>query len=163
MSPSRQNLASFAAGLVFVLGLGISGMMDPNKVLAFLDVGGKFDPSLMAVMAGGVAVGLVGFRLALRRGRPVLAERFHLPKQTRLDARLVLGAVLFGVGWGLSGYCPGPALASVVTGGAGALVFVSTMFVGMGAFTLMQSLLGADAPASTPDPQPERLAESPAE
>lgn len=128
---SRRDLAAFAAGLLFVLGLGVSGMTDPNKVLAFLDVT-RFDPALLAVMGAAVGVGFVGFRLAGKRARPVFDERFHLPQPTRIDARLVAGSVLFGVGWGLSGYCPGPALASVVTGGRGALVFVAAMFVGMG-------------------------------
>lgn len=139
----KQNLAAFACGLLFVLGLGISGMTDPQKVLAFLDVTGKFDPSLMAVMGGAVAVSLVGFRLALRRARPALSHHFHLPRQTRIDAPLVAGAVLFGVGWGLSGYCPGPALASVVTGGVGALVFVSAMLLGMALFAIVGQRHGA--------------------
>jgi len=152
---ARSNLAAFVAGLVFVLGLGIAGMTDPNKVLAFLDVGGHFDPSLMAVMGGGVAVCLVGYRLVLRRQRPALSHKFHLPRQTRIDARLVIGAVLFGVGWGLSGYCPGPALASVVTGAPSALVFVAAMFAGMGVFTRFQAATAAEEPVSEPDPELE--------
>lgn len=158
---TRANVAAFLAGLVFVLGLGVAGMTDPTKVLAFLDVGGKFDPSLMAVMAGGVAVGLVGFRLALRRPRPVLADRFQLPQQTRIDGNLVVGSILFGIGWGLSGYCPGPALASVVTGAPGALLFVGSMLVGMAAFGWYRARSAERAPVSEPDPVLERV--SPAE
>lgn len=148
----KHNLAAFACGLLFVLGLGISGMTDPQKVLAFLDVTGKFDPSLMAVMGGAVAVSLIGFRLVLRRTRPAFSARFHLPRQTRIDAPLVVGAVLFGVGWGLSGYCPGPALASVVTLTPSALVFVASMLVGMAVHRWVQVARGEREPISTPDP-----------
>ncbi len=159
----REHAASFLCGLLFVVGLGVAGMTDPNKVLAFLDVGGRFDPALVAVMASAVGLGGFGFRLVLRRARPRLAARFHMPTQTRVDARLVVGAVLFGVGWGLSGYCPGPALAAVVTGGAGALTFVAAMFAGFGLHAWFRRRTGHAEPSSESSTEASRLSETPAE
>lgn len=125
----------FLVGLVFGTGLIVAGMADPAKVLAFLDLGaipgGNWDPSLLFVMAGGIGVTMIGYRLVLGRSRPLLADRFALPPANRPDVRLVTGAALFGIGWGLAGFCPGPALVSVVTGGLPALVFVAAMLIGM--------------------------------
>ena len=141
-------LIQFAVGLIFGLGLIVAGMSDPAKVLGFLDLGaipaGGWDPSLLFVMAGGVGVTLIGYRLVLRRARPVLAERFVLPTATRPDARLISGAALFGVGWGLAGFCPGPSLVATLTGGTGALVFIAAMLAGM---ALARSLAGLAAPS----------------
>ena len=124
--------ASLLCGSVFGLGLGVSQMVDPRKVLGFLDVAGAWDPSLAVVMAGALAVTGLGFRFVLRRPAPRLAERFRLSAQRLIDARLVAGAVLFGVGWGLAGYCPGPAIASLGFGNGEALWFVPAMVFGAG-------------------------------
>jgi uncharacterized membrane protein YedE/YeeE len=127
---SRSALAAFAAGALFGLGLVVSRMADPRVVLAFLDVAGDFDPSLLFVMAGAVAVTAVAFRLVLKRRKPVLAESFTLPTRREIDTPLVLGAVIFGIGWGLAGYCPGPALVALAGGARDALVFVPAMVLG---------------------------------
>jgi uncharacterized membrane protein YedE/YeeE len=128
-------LAQFAIGLVFGLGLVVAGMSDPAKVLNFLDVAaiatGGWDASLAFVMAGAIAVTFVGFTLVLRRRQPIFGERFHLPTATDLDARILAGPAIFGIGWGFAGFCPGPALAALTTGGAPAALFVAAMFAGM--------------------------------
>jgi len=131
MKDRLYTLGSFVSGLLFALGLGISGMTHPSKVLGFLDFFGRWDPSLMFVMGGAVLVSAIAFRFVLRLRAPLLADRFHLPTQTKVDRSLVLGSVLFGIGWGLSGYCPGPVISSVVTLSPPALVFLSAMLVGM--------------------------------
>jgi uncharacterized membrane protein YedE/YeeE len=130
----KARLAALVAGIVFALGLGLSGMTQPSKVLGFLDVAGPWDPSLMFVMAGAVLFGLVVFPPILRRSHPLFEGSFHLPTRKTIDARLIVGAAVFGVGWGLSGYCPGPAVVSVVTGAPATLVFVASMLVGMTVF-----------------------------
>lgn len=127
----KRGLVSFAAGLLFALGLGLSGMTQPEKVLGFLDIAGHWDPSLMFVMGGAVLFGLIVFPRVLARGRPLLAPTFHIPAQHAIDAPLVGGSVLFGIGWGLSGYCPGPAIVSTATLTPGALVFCFSMIAGM--------------------------------
>ncbi|MGX1786619.1 DUF6691 family protein [Bosea sp. NPDC055332] len=128
-------LVQFAIGLIFGLGLILAGMSNPAKVLNFLDLAaiptGRWDASLLFVMAGGIAVTMLGYRLTLARERPLLAERFVLPSVSRPDARLVTGAVLFGIGWGLAGFCPGPALVAALTGGVPALTFLAAMLAGM--------------------------------
>jgi hypothetical protein len=125
----------FVVGLVFGFGLLLSGMSDPAKVLNFLDLGGiasgNWDPSLAFVMAGAVAVTFVGFRFVLRRSRPLFAERFHLPTKRELDLRIVAGPAIFGVGWGLAGFCPGPALTALGFGSRAAVLFVAAMLTGM--------------------------------
>ena len=118
-------------GALFALGLVISGMIDPNRVTGFLDVTGRWDPTLAFVMAGAIAVHLPLVRLVRRRKTPVYGAAFHLPSQTRIDLRLVLGAAIFGVGWGLSGYCPGPALVSLGSGALPVVVFVGAMIAGI--------------------------------
>lgn len=118
------------AGLLFAVGLGLSGMTDPARVTGFLDLTGAWDPSLAFVMGGAVMVGLFGFARAQARGRPVFDTRFYLPTRTRIDARLLAGSALFGVGWGLSGYCPGPALVSLVTLRPSVWIFVAAMLAG---------------------------------
>ncbi|HSO43811.1 MAG TPA: DUF6691 family protein [Rhodospirillales bacterium] len=128
-------LASLACGLLFGVGLTISQMINPEKVLGFLDVAaipsGGWDTSLALVLAGAVATTLIGYRLVLRRARPLLAESFSLPTRRDIDARLIMGAVVFGAGWGLVGLCPGPALAVAGVDGVGAVVFVLAMLAGM--------------------------------
>lgn len=125
----------FAIGLIFGLGLLISGMSDPAKVLNFLDLAGigsgTWDPSLAFVMAGAVAVTFVGYNLIQRRPRPLFAEKFHLPTKAELDIRIISGPAIFGVGWGLAGFCPGPALTALGYGSAAAVIFVVAMTAGM--------------------------------
>jgi uncharacterized protein len=123
--------ASLVCGIVFGLGLAISGMMNPAKVIGFLDVTGSWDPTLAFVMGGALLVAVPAYRLILGRGHPVLAGGFSLPTNTRLDTPLILGSALFGVGWGLVGFCPGPAVAAVVTGLPTVLGFVAAMLTGM--------------------------------
>lgn len=127
----RRLFVAFASGLLFALGLAISGMTHPTKVLAFLDFAGAWDPSLAFVMGGGVLVNVVLFRLAFRRGAPLLASTFALPGKRAIDGRLVSGAAVFGIGWGLGGFCPGPAVVSVAGGAAPVVVFVVAMLAGM--------------------------------
>lgn len=122
---------NFALGLLFGIGLIVSGMADPAKVLAFLDPLGAWDPSLALVMAAAVAVAFAGYRLTFARGRPLLAPTFQLPTRGGLDLRLLSGAALFGIGWGLGGFCPGPALVSLGLGQPGTLAFVPAMLLGM--------------------------------
>lgn len=129
-----QALASLLVGLVFGLGLILSGMSDPAKVLGFLDIAGSGDPSLAFVMGGAIAVGLPAFALARRRASPVLGGTLHLPA-TR---RLVLGSLAFGVGWGIAGFCPGPALVALGMGLPKAAVFVLAMLAGMGLYELLE-------------------------
>lgn len=119
------------AGLVFGLGLIVSGMGNPAKVLAFLDVAGPWDPSLAMVMAGAIAVGLVAFAVAGRRTATLLGQDMKLPTARQIDRRLVGGSLLFGVGWGVAGFCPGPALAALGMGELKAVVFVAAMLSGM--------------------------------
>jgi len=122
---------AFASGGLFGLGLLLSGMVDPGKVLQFLDVAGDWDPSLAFVMAGAIPVAAIGFRLGARRAAPVCAPSFAGPPSGAVDARLIGGAVLFGLGWGLAGFCPGPALAALGFGGWKPLLFVMAMLAGM--------------------------------
>ena len=131
-------VTSLLAGLIFGLGLILSGMADPAKVLGFLDLAGPWDPSLALVMAGAIAVGLVAFTLAKGRARSLLGLDMQLPENTTLDRRLVLGSLLFGVGWGVAGFCPGPALVALGMGEVKAAVFVLAMLAGMGAFALLE-------------------------
>ena len=131
-------LASLLAGLVFGLGLILSGMADPAKVLGFLDLAGAWDPSLAFVMAGAIAVGMVAFQMARRRTKSFLGAEMRLPGARHIDRRLVLGSVLFGVGWGIAGFCPGPGLVALGMGEGKALVFVAAMLAGMGIFELLE-------------------------
>ena len=108
-----KTFMGYIAGLLFGLGLALAGMTDPARVLGFLDIFGAWDPTLMFVLGGAVVTTFIGYRLVFRRERPMLGETFQLPTSRDLDARLIGGAALFGIGWGLSGYCPGPAIASI--------------------------------------------------
>ena len=130
-SGTLRVLAALLSGTVFGLGLAVSGMMNPAKVIGFLDIAGDWNPTLAFVMGGALLVTIPAFRLILKRQRPVLASGFELPKKSTVDAPLVGGAALFGVGWGLVGFCPGPAVAALSTGLAPVFAFVAAMLVGM--------------------------------
>jgi len=146
----------FVVGLVFGFGLLLSGMSDPAKVLNFLDLGGiasgNWDPSLAFVMAGAVAVTFVGFRFVLQRSRPLFAERFHLPTKRELDLRIVAGPAIFGVGWGLAGLCPGPALTALGFGSRAAFIFVAAMLTGMWLARFLSQLPSLSRVATQVDP-----------
>jgi uncharacterized membrane protein YedE/YeeE len=134
-------LGAFLAGLVFGIGLILSGMTDPGKVIGFLDIAGNWDPSLAFVMGGAVLVGFFAFSLAGRRGRSFLGGAMELPRRRDIDTRLVAGSVVFGIGWGLAGFCPGPALVSFGSGQDKAAVFVAAMLLGMLAYTAAERLI----------------------
>ncbi len=134
----KNQLTALLAGLVFGLGLIVSGMANPAKVLAFLDLAGAWDPSLALVMAGAIAVGVPAFAYARRRQHSLLGLPMQLPASTRIDRRLVLGSLLFGVGWGIAGICPGPALVLLGTGQIKAALFVVAMLAGMLLFKWLQ-------------------------
>jgi uncharacterized membrane protein YedE/YeeE len=152
----KTNVAAFGSGLLFAIGLSISGMTMPTKVIGFLDFAGAWDPSLACVMAGAMAVYFVVARWARSRPRPLLAASFQLPTRRDVDAPLVLGSAIFGVGWGLAGYCPGPAVTSVASLGSSTVTFVGSMLVGMLALALVErarrrrSLAAAATPSAGP-------------
>ncbi|HSV78516.1 MAG TPA: YeeE/YedE family protein [Ramlibacter sp.] len=133
-------LLSFLAGLVFGLGLIVSGMANPAKVLGFLDLAGAWDPSLALVMAGAVAVGLPAFAIARRRASSVLGLPMQLPARGAISSRLVAGSLLFGIGWGLAGFCPGPAIVALGMGEVKAAVFVAAMLAGMAGFEVVERI-----------------------
>ncbi|AOS79704.1 MULTISPECIES: YeeE/YedE family protein [Hydrogenophaga] len=135
-----QKLSAFFIGLLFGLGLLLSGMTDPGKVQGFLDLAGAWDPSLAFVMGGAIAVGFFAFALAKQRTRSFLGGGMYLPKATEIDRRLVLGSLTFGVGWGLAGFCPGPGLVSMASGESKGLVFVLAMLMGMAVFESLERL-----------------------
>jgi uncharacterized membrane protein YedE/YeeE len=130
-------LSALAAGILFGLGLAVSHMTNPAKVLAFLDIAGDWDPSLALVMAGAVAVSFVAFRVAGTRTASFLGEAFQIPPRRAIDAPLVVGAMLFGVGWGLAGLCPGPAITALVSGQRKAFLFLGAMLAGMLVYKFM--------------------------
>jgi uncharacterized protein len=143
MSPDSKGtrvytFSSFLAGLVFGVGLIVSGMVSPAKVLGFLDLAGKWDPSLALVMVGAIAVGAPAFLLAAKRTRTLLRTPMVLPDARHIDRRLVLGSAAFGVGWGLAGFCPGPAVVALGAGQTKALLFIVAMLAGMLAFELAE-------------------------
>jgi len=138
VSIARTHLPPLISGLVFGSGLALGGMLDPHKVRGFLDIAGDWDPTLAFVMAGAVAVMAAAWNLAGRMSRPILAETFSLPDRSDIDGRLVGGAVLFGLGWGLSGICPGPALATVAFAPLAIAPFVLAMVAGMALVRLVQ-------------------------
>jgi uncharacterized membrane protein YedE/YeeE len=128
---ARTHFAALGTGMLFGVGLSLSGMVQPLKVVGFLDVAGAWDPTLALVMGGAIAVTALTFPVILRRGRPLWTDSFSLPTRQDVDARLVGGSLLFGIGWGLGGFCPGPALASLALGASGAWIFVAAMAAGM--------------------------------
>lgn len=130
----KQTVSAFIAGIMFSAGLLLAGMANPAKVLAFLDLAGQWDPSLMLVMAGAVAVATLGFRIAGTRTRAIFGNPMQIPTRRDIDSRLVLGSLGFGVGWGLAGFCPGPALVALGALQTKGLVFVLAMIAGMALF-----------------------------
>ncbi|MDX1801914.1 MAG: YeeE/YedE family protein [Marinobacter sp.] len=143
------SLSSFVAGLVFGLGLILSGMANPEKVLGFLDLAGNWDPSLALVMAGAIAVGLVAFRFAGKRTQSILGLDMKLPTNRQLDKRLIIGSLIFGAGWGIAGFCPGPGLVAMGAGEVKALVFVIAMIAGMLVFELIERSRTLKKPAKS--------------
>ena len=139
-------LTSLLAGLVFGMGLIVSGMANPAKVLGFLDVGGAWDPSLALVMAVAIAVGMVAFYFAKKRTLSLMGAEMKLPTASPIDRRLLMGSALFGFGWGIAGFCPGPGLVALGMGESKALVFVAAMLVGMLVFELLEQRRPAMAP-----------------
>lgn len=127
----KNAVAAFAVGFIFAIGLGISGMTQPQKVVGFLDAFGSWDPSLVFVMAGAVMVHFVTYRLIRKRNSPLLSAKWHVPTKTEITPALIFGSVLFGVGWGLAGFCPGPAVTSLASFEAKPLLFVASMLTGM--------------------------------
>jgi uncharacterized protein len=126
----KENLMALLAGLLFGLGLGLSQMIDRDRVLGFLDVTGVWDPTLLFVLGGAVTVTVIAFRFVLRRPQPVFAHQFHLPTKKDIDKPLIIGAVLFGVGWGIAGYCPGPGITALVLGIWNPVLFVVAFVAG---------------------------------
>lgn len=137
---TTHRLSEFIVGLLFGWGLLISGMTDPGKVIGFLDLTGSWDPSLAMVMGGAIAVGFFAFGTAKKRTRNFLGGALHLPTSSDIDKRLILGALLFGAGWGLAGFCPGPGIVSMAAGQPKAAVFVVAMLVGMLVFEWTERL-----------------------
>jgi uncharacterized membrane protein YedE/YeeE len=133
-------ITSLLAGLVFGIGLILSGMTNPAKIIGFLDFTGKWDPSLLFVMLGAILVSFFAFRVAAKRASTVLGQPISIPTKKDLDVRLIAGSAIFGIGWGLAGYCPGPGLASIITGGLQPILFVIAMLIGMALYEAMQNL-----------------------
>lgn len=134
----KYTVSSFIAGLVFGLGLLLSGMANPEKVLGFLDLAGAWDPSLALVMAGAIIVGVIAFTIARQRHVSFLGFDMRLPSGDQISTRLIVGSVMFGVGWGLAGFCPGPGLVAFGAGEPKAVVFVASMVAGMALFELIE-------------------------
>ncbi len=132
-------LTAFIAGLIFGIGLILSGMANPKKILDFLDITGQWDPSLMFVMAGALIVSFFAFRYVKDRNQTCLKQAIKLPTSTQIDRRLVLGSMVFGAGWGIAGYCPGPALTSLLTWQLEPFIFVLSMLAGMGIYAWIES------------------------
>ncbi len=127
---AQRNIAALATGVLFGLGLGVAQMIDPNKIINFLDIAGAWDVSLMLVLGAAVTTTFFAFRLILRLPAPRFNKRFFLPQEQLLDARLLIGAALFGIGWGMAGYCPGPGFAALTIGSWEPVVFIGAMFAG---------------------------------
>jgi uncharacterized membrane protein YedE/YeeE len=143
----KYNIASLLAGLIFGLGLIVSGMANPEKVLGFLDIAGAWDPSLAFVMAGAIIVGVVAFTVARKRTLSFLGFNMTLPANNRIEKRLIIGSMMFGIGWGIAGFCPGPALVALGAGEAKGVVFVASMIAGMVIFELFERRKAAAANA----------------
>ncbi len=138
MKKHFDNLSSLIVGLIFGVGLILAGMTDPSKVIGFLDVAGQWDPSLAFVMGGAILVGVVAFRFAKQRSTAFLGGAMRLPTGNDINSRLVVGSLLFGAGWGMAGFCPGPALTALGTGNPKAAIFVAAMVAGMILFELAE-------------------------
>lgn len=143
--PFAAFLAAFLCGLIFGIGLIVAQMTNPEKVLNFLDIAGRWDPSLGFVMGGAIPVAALGFLLMRHRKAPVFAETFQLPPKMKIDAPLLIGAALFGIGWGLVGFCPGPALTALGFGQGNSIIFVIAMIVGMAGFDVLEKIQGGQA------------------
>lgn len=141
---AAKNIVSFISGVLFAIGLALAGMTQPNKVMSFLDWSPAWNPSLLFVMGGAVTFNLIAFRLIMRRTKPLFDETFHIPQRTQITKPLVLGSLIFGVGWGLSGFCPGPAFVSTCARNFKALVFVACMLVGMKLFQVLRQKVKLD-------------------
>ena len=146
-------------GVIFALGLGLAGMTQPGKVLGFLDVTGDWDPSLACVMGGAALTFGICYRLIIKRPAPIFDMEFKIPQGKKIDWQLVGGATLFGLGWGLGGFCPGPGVVSLASGGKGALIFVGTMLLGMAIFKLWTDRI--DSPSAGDDGQEEAQEQEP--
>ena len=133
-----RRLSEFVTGLIFGLGLIISGMTDPSKVIGFLDMTGAWDPSLAFVMGGAILVGAIAFAIAKKRTKDFFGGAMQLPSSTNIDRRLVGGSLMFGAGWGLAGFCPGPALVSLAAGVPKAVAFIAAMLLGMAIFEAIE-------------------------
>jgi uncharacterized membrane protein YedE/YeeE len=133
----HKSITGLIAGIVFGLGLTISQMVNPDKVLSFLDIFGNWDPSLAFVMGSALAVTALGYRFILKQDKPDFEEKFDLPTNTKIDKELAAGAILFGMGWGLVGLCPGPAIAAISIGGFQSLIFIVAMVSGMALFEII--------------------------
>ena len=157
MKTHLDTVSSFIVGLIFGIGLIFAGMTDPSKVIGFLDISGLWDPSLAFVMVGAILVGLVAFRFANKRTMNFLGGAIRLPTKNDIDTRLIVGSLLFGIGWGLAGFCPGPALVALGTGAPQAIIFVLSMIAGMALFEGAERLMrprDVDAkPSDTPATQ----------
>ncbi len=136
----KRNFSAALVGFIFAIGLGVSGMTQPLKVVAFLDVTGNWDPTLAFVMIGAIMVHFVTYRLILKRETPLFSNEFKIPKQTVINPKLLGGAFIFGMGWALGGFCPGPALTSVASFELRPFVFVIAMIIGMFSFNALMSL-----------------------
>ncbi len=141
----RENLVALGTGTLFGLGLGISQMIDRERVLGFLDITGNWDPTLAFVMGGAVLVTLITFRFVLKQPHPVFGSKFYVPTLKEVDRKLLIGAAIFGIGWGIGGYCPGPAIASIPLGMANTFVFLVAMVVGSVIYQVLSPRF--DAPA----------------
>lgn len=135
----KNSWVAGSVGFLFALGLGISGMTQPAKVIGFLDIFGSWDPSLAFVMIGAIGVHFFTYRLIRRRKQPIFSHQWHVPENRKITPSLAVGSTLFGIGWGLAGYCPGPALVSLATGQLRIYLFVGAMIVGMGLFRVLDA------------------------
>ena len=140
-----RHVSSYLIGLIFGIGILISGMANPAKVLNFFDVAGNWDPSLIFVMGSALVVTFIGYRIVLRRPAPIIDAKFHLPDNPRIDARLLGGAAVFGVGWGIAGFCPGGAIPALGSGQFEVIVFVAALVAGIFAAKALMALTGARA------------------
>lgn len=136
----KQSLASFIVGFIFAIGLGVAGMTQPQKVIGFLDVT-AWDPSLVMVMIGAIAVHSLAYVWIMKRKSPLLDKQFHVPQKKQITWSLAIGSLIFGMGWGLGGFCPGPAVVSLASGQASVIVFVAMMLVGMFFYRLVEKYL----------------------
>lgn len=137
----KGNLSALLVGFIFALGLGISGMTQPERVISFLDIFGNWNPSLIFVMGGALAIHIVSFRFIMQRRSPLFAPYFHVPKRRDIDSKLIFGAMLFGIGWGLVGYCPAPAITALAGFSSSSFVFVASMMSGMVLYIVLDKVL----------------------